>query len=71
MKLVLIVLGVVAVLALSGFGMSFPSMDSFHVQSMDGWAEKLQAAFDPSWYEKFQKADLPTMLQAVTGSARK
>lgn len=72
MKLVLTTLGLVAVLVLFGWnGMSMPSLEAVGTPSFDNWFEQLQAAFDPSWYEKFQKADLPTMLKAVSGSAQK
>jgi hypothetical protein len=72
MKLVLTTLGLVAVLALFGWnGMSMPSMESFGPISLDNWTEQLADAFDPAWYENFQKADLPTMLKALSGSAQK
>jgi hypothetical protein len=71
-KLVLTILGLVAVFAIFGWhGMSMPSTDVIGSPSFDNWNEKLASAFDPSWYEKFQKADLATMLQAITGSGRK
>lgn len=68
MKLILTLLGVVVVLAIFGWhGISLPAPDSLPTPSFDNWGEKLSAAFDPAWYEKFQKADLASMLQAISG----
>jgi hypothetical protein len=71
-KLVLTTLGLLVVLVVFGWhGMSMPSMNSIGAPSADNWFEKLQDAFNPVWYENFQKADLPTMLKAISGSAQK
>lgn len=78
MKQALIILSLAGVFILSGWsGMSMPAVDSIATnfqESIGGpsdWMKEIEAAFNPTWYEKFQSSDLVSKLQAMSGSAQK
>jgi len=73
MKMAFIAFGLIAVFFLTTFGGVLGTMVSHGIHPIDttNWGKEIQNAFDPSWVEKFHKADLPTMLKAVTGTSGK